>query len=944
MQNMKYFITFALLLFVALSYKTYEQYHHIQSTKELIVKNESQSLAKFITAFRQTYQDTFLRNHIEIDEKTMNLLPVKTITEISSRFSSSVKDDIVIRTVSDRPRNSDNMANSFELKMIRYFEKHPEEKQSFLQKEGAFYFMRPLRIQHSCLQCHGKRDDAIPSVHDKYEEAYDYKLGDIRGLLNIKIRERGYFAALYSDFVNTLIITGLLYIVSLIIIYLLIRKIHAKEQKYTKKLEADIEAKIDEIKKQKDAFEILFEKSTDGILILDDGKFIQCNDKIVEMLKYDSKDDLLNVHPSQLSPEYQPDGRRSHEKAEEMIQLALKNGGHRFEWVHTRANGENFWVEVALTPITIGDRDLIYVNWRDITQQHEAQTKIEEQRMYLQSIIDGVDDPIMVIGEDYTAHLMNGSIRRKLDKSMISDPAHPKCYEILHHRSTPCAGDDYPCPLKNVLERKKNFTVVHNHSRFDGSNHYMELSASPLFDKEQNCIGMIEVARDITTHLEIQNELRKQKISLDYQAHHDALTGLPNRILFNDRLQQGIEKAKRNNTMLALFFIDLDQFKQINDSLGHEVGDRVLQLVAERLEKNIRKEDTLARLGGDEFTIIMEELTKVQNASLLAEKILKVLREPIQFEGQTLYISSSIGISFYPQDDLDAYNLLKYADAAMYKAKEEGRNNYQFYSTEMTEQAFERIVMKTSLLQALEKEELIVHYQPQIDVSTGKITGLEALVRWQHPVMGLVSPENFVPLAEETDLIVGIDQWVMKTAMKQVKEWYDEGMEPGILSLNLEMKLLERDDYIRIFQDSMSSTGFKPEWLELEVTEGQLMKRPEEVIGRLRQIRDMGIQIVIDDFGIGYSSLTHLKQLPIHKLKIDRSFMRDIPRDEDAAAIIKAIIALAKSLNLDVVAEGVETEAQKEFLLQNGCENIQGYYFGKPKAAAEIKKLLKDNV
>ncbi|MEA3419397.1 MAG: EAL domain-containing protein, partial [Campylobacterota bacterium] len=580
------------------------------------------------------------------------------------------------------------------------------------------------------------------------------------------------------------------------------------------------------------------------------------------------------------------------------------------------------------------------------TQELEADIKnkvdeIEEQRKYLQSIIDGVEDPIMVIGEDYTIHLMNSSIRQKLNTSVVADPDHPKCYEILHHRSTPCDGHEYPCPLQDVMESKNNMTVVHSHRGLDGNKHYMELSVSPLFDKEKNCRGVIEVARDITTHLEIQDELREQKISLDFQAHHDALTGLPNRIYFNDRLHQGIENARRHGTMLALFFIDLDQFKHINDSLGHEIGDRVLQVVADRLRARIRKEDTLARLGGDEFTIIMEELKRVQDASLLAQKILKVLREAIHIEDHMLYITCSIGISLYPQDDLNAHNLLKYADTAMYKAKEEGRNSFQFYSAEMTKQAFERIVMKTSLRQALDNEELVVYYQPQVDVNTGKLTGMEALVRWRHPTRGLVSPSEFIPLAEETELIIEIDQWVMRIAMQQVKEWYQEGLEPGMLALNFEMKQLDHDDFIQILQKSMADIGFRPEWLELEVAEGKLMQKPEEAIVKLRQISDIGIQIVIDNFGTGYSSLAYLKRLPVHKLKIDRAFIREIPEDEESAAIVKAIIVLAKSLNLDIVAEGVETEVQKEFLFHNGCKKIQGYYHGQPKPAEEIEKMLK---
>jgi len=807
MRTMKLFLLFAFFLFLVISYKTYEQYHNIQNTQKLIVLNESQSLAAFISSFRQTYQSVFLDNHIELNEKTLNLLPVKTIADISDHFSSNVEGNIVIRTTSDRPRNSDNMANNFELEMIRYFKDHPKENDNFIQKKDAFYYTQPLRIQASCLECHGKREDAIPSVRDKYTTAYDYKLGEIRGLLNIEIKKRDYFEGMYADFTNTLLSAILLYIVFLTVIYLLIREIRQQEVLYAEQLERDIEIKTSEVKKQKDTFETLFEKSSDGILILDHGKFIQCNEKIVEMLHYHSKEDLFNARPSDLSPEFQPDGRRSDDKFKELMRRAYEKGRLQFEWVHTRANGENFMAEITLTVITLNNHKVLHVVLRDISEKAKA-----------------------------------------------------------------------------------------------------------------------------------QQELLEQKDILDYQAHHDGLTDLPNRVLFNDRLEHGIEVAKRHSMKLALFFIDIDYFKQINDSLGHQVGDKVLIAVAERLKAKIRNEDTLARLGGDEFTIIMEDLKDVEDASLLARKIQEVLTQPIHIEGHTLYISCSIGISIYPKDDTDANNLIKYADAAMYKAKDEGRNNFQFYASEMTEFALERIVMKSSLRDAIDNKEFILYYQPQVDAPTGKLTGMEALIRWQHPKMGLIPPQKFITLAEETGLIVEIDRWVMSTAMEQMTQWYDEDLEPGVLALNLSMRQLRSDDFIDILQKSMKASEFKPEWLEFEVTEGEVMQKPEEGIVKLEEISRMGINITIDDFGTGYSSLAYLKRLPVSKLKIDQSFIAGLPDDKDDVAIVKAIIVLAKSLGLDLVAEGVETDEQKEFLLDSGCKQIQGYYYGEAVPAEEIEK------
>ncbi len=435
-------------------------------------------------------------------------------------------------------------------------------------------------------------------------------------------------------------------------------------------------------------------------------------------------------------------------------------------------------------------------------------------------------------------------------------------------------------------------------------------------------------------------ELREMTSELQILAYNDALTGLPNRILLADRLEHAMEKAKRHNTGLALFFIDLDKFKEVNDSFGHEVGDSVLKIIAKSLHGIIRKEDTLARLGGDEFTIIMEELTQPEDALLLAEKILKVMKKPIRVDGLTLYISCSIGISLYDKTVKDAQEFLKYADTAMYIAKEKGRNNFQFYSSKMTELAYEHMTMKTNLRQAINNEEFVIHYQPQIDGQNNTLLGVEALVRWKHPTMGLLLPEDFIPLAEETGMIVEIDQWVIKTAMNQVSVWYRDGLIPGVLALNISIPHLESDHFLQELQEDIQKYSFKPEWLELEVTEGQMIKEPEKVIKKLDQISDLDINISIDDFGTGYSSLSLLKRLPIHRLKIDRSFVKDIPHNAESVAIIKAIIALAKSLNLDLVAEGVETMVQKDFLIDNGCIIIQGYYYTRPVAAEEMQILL----
>lgn len=436
--------------------------------------------------------------------------------------------------------------------------------------------------------------------------------------------------------------------------------------------------------------------------------------------------------------------------------------------------------------------------------------------------------------------------------------------------------------------------------------------------------------------------MRQQKEFLRYQAHYDALTDLPNRVLFQDRLQQTIEKARRHQQQFALLFIDLDQFKQMNDSLGHEIGDQVLKMVAKQLKSALREEDTLARLGGDEFTVIVQELNQPQDASILANKILELTKQPFQVDQHTLYLSSSIGISIYPKDAQTSEELLKYADAAMYRAKDEGRDNFQFYTADMTRLAFEHIAMQASLRQAIKNQEFIVYYQPQINAVVHKIIGMEALVRWQHPIMGLIPPNKFIPLAESTGMIVELDRQVMRMAMQQFSNWYAQGLNPGILSLNLSAKQTEQTDFIDFLTHALHSTQCQANWLELEVTESDLMKNPDVSIQKLNEIRQLGIQLSIDDFGTGYSSLAYLKRLPVTKLKIDQSFVRDLPQDEDDAAITKAIIAMATSLGLNLIAEGVETRQQRDFLLQNGCNNIQGYFYSRPINAKHMTQFMRD--
>ena len=467
--------------------------------------------------------------------------------------------------------------------------------------------------------------------------------------------------------------------------------------------------------------------------------------------------------------------------------------------------------------------------------------------------------------------------------------------------------------------------------RKDGATFPMELSIGEMrLDQRRFFIGSV---RDITERKQAQERL-------NHLAYHDVLTELPNRLLFNDRFRQTAINASRHNRAVAVMFLDLDRFKTINDTLGHEVGDLLLKVVANRLIGCVRDGDTVARLGGDEYAILLADMAQAQDAALVAQKILDGFAKPFQVGSHELYTTASIGITLYPTDDAHIENLLKNADAAMYRAKDRGRNNYQFYTADMNAKAVERLALETHLRHALERNELLLHYQPQVDLKTGRIIGTEALVRWQRPEAGLVSPLDFIPLAEETGLIVPIGEWVLRTACAQGKTWQSAGVTGVPVSVNVSARQFRHKEFTETVRAVLRDTELRPDLLEIEVTESLIMEHAETTIERLDELHAMGIRLSIDDFGTGYSSLSYLTRFPIHTLKIDRTFINNVTTDPAHSAIASAIILLAHNLNLRVVAEGVETEAQAAFLRSHRCDAMQGYLFSRPVPERDMTSML----
>ncbi|WP_040475589.1 sensor domain-containing protein [Paramagnetospirillum caucaseum] len=666
-------------------------------------------------------------------------------------------------------------------------------------------------------------------------------------------------------------------------------------------------------------FRNLFMMSPDPTWIIQDNRFVECNQAAVNILGYPDADSLKNVHPSELSPDAQPDGESSFAKAERMMGLAMANGLHRFEWAHRRHDGSVFPAEVTLSATLLQGRPSIYCTWRDITERHQA----EAQMRLAAGVFDSTHEGIVVTDTNGIILSVNPAFTRITGYAGCEVIGKTPAVLKSHRQDR----NFYRAMWDDLLKKGEWRGELWNR-RKDGEAYLEWLTISAVAGPDGKPSRYVAVFSDVT-------ELRRKDDQIRHQAYHDALTGLPNRFLLADRLDHALEVSRRVQTQVAVLFLDLDRFKVINDSLGHHEGDKLLVEVARRVGQTVRRSDTVSRLGGDEFVVVLSSFSDTTEVALVAEKIIAALARPLRLAGKAVHSGTSIGIAVFPQDGEDAATLLKNADTAMYQAKAGGRRCFRFFDRSMNEHAVRRLELEAQLRQAIDSNQLELHYQPKVLVETGGLAGLEALLRWNHPEQGRIPPMEFIPLAEETGLIIPLSYWVIEEACRKLAKWRKGGADVKV-AINLSARQFHDEKLPQRIEAILQRNKVPGSALEIELTEGAVMDDPGRAIVILQRLRALGLRVSVDDFGTGYSSLAYLKRFPINAVKIDRSFVMDLPGDAEDAAIVRAILDLARALNLDVVAEGVETAEQLDFLAQAGCGQVQGYYFSPPRPAAEL--------
>ncbi|MFZ0198448.1 MAG: EAL domain-containing protein [Candidatus Sulfotelmatobacter sp.] len=827
-----------------------------------------------------------------------------------------------------------------------------KEKQllATVQEARRAYVDSYLRALH-LLADEGRRNEAevvmvketLPALM-KYHIAWDEFVDYQKNQLNIAARQSEVDYAKASDLISLLI--ALAVAAALAIALFTIRetareiaaRIAAKEE--VSKANAGLEervmertGKLHKAIKRLQLQAAALEAAANSIVITDNtGTITWVNRAFTTMTGY-SKEEAMGRTPRLLKSDEQPEAYYA-----ELWSTISSGKVWKGEIVNRRKDGTTYTEEMTITPVSQGegrDETQFIAIKQDISGRKQAEQALRRAEEKYRAIFE--DAVIGIFQASADGRLLN--VNRAFAEIHGYDSPEQMLVELSNLNA---AAQLFVEPkrmdvLRQVLGEKelvRDFEL--DVYRRDRSERVVLVNVRAVRDASGNMLFYEGTVEDVTAR-----KVAEERVQ--FLAYYDALTGLPNRTLLQDRLATALAGARRRKDKVALLFLDLDRFKLINDSLGHSFGDLLLQEVAQRLKKWAREQDTVARLGGDEFLIVLTGVKNIADAAVAADRMTKSMTAGFVVQGRPLNITCSLGISVFPEHGTNSETLIKNADAAMYFAKESGRNNFRFFTKDLSAQAVERLTLENSLRPALEKNEFFLMYQPQVDIGTGRIIGLEALLRWQHPNLGLVPPDKFIQIAENVGLIVPIGEWVLRTACSQARKWQDEGLPAVMVAVNISAIQFRQKGFCKLIRKVLDETGLPAKYLELELTESLLLDNADLMLSVVEELKAMGVTLAIDDFGTGYSSLSYLKHFPVSKLKIDRSFVRDVAVNPDDAAITTAIISMAKSLNLKVIAEGVEDEAQMSFLRAQRCDEIQGYYFSKPLAVDKVAEKLRGN-
>jgi diguanylate cyclase (GGDEF)-like protein/PAS domain S-box-containing protein len=930
------------------------EYHQYSENRAAIVAQlleEAEVIAGTLQAVRRVYHHQFVASGLPVNDDTIGFLPAHAMSRISAEFLHFVRTGLSFNNVSDRARNPQNAADRIELEAINYFRATQDATYRMVPFTASdnrqfYHFSKPLRIEQYCLQCHGSRQDAPPTIRAQYDLGFDYQLGDVRGILSIKLpadelqrrviarhsREMGTRMAVFS---------AAFMLLFLLIKYVVVRRLALLKDQMQRlrggdysacvsttgndeltELAHSFNAMVDavaagntQIERERIFLQTVIDGALDPIMVIATDYQVLMMNKAARRYLEQGQELPLSCHQVSHKQE-QPCGGNGHPCPLDEVRRTLRPVTMVHE--HVLADGSRRLFELEATPLLDehGGFTGIIETSRDITERVQAEERLRKLSQAVEQspvsvIITDINGAIEYVNpkfEEVTGYLLD-EVRGNNPRVLKSGHTAAGEYRVLWDTIT--HGDIW---RGEFLNRRKNGELFWEYA-----------SISPIRNAEGEVDHFLAVKEDITVRKEYEQRLL-------HQESYDALTELPNRVLAADRVGQAVVHARREGRSVGVVSMDLDNFKNINDSLGHGSGDALLLQLARRLVAAMREGDTVARLGGDEFLMVLADLATAEDVERVLDKVRAVFERPFLVEDKSIYITPSIGVTVAPDDSEDVHILLRNADAAMHRAKELGRNKTQFFTQEMNERAVKRLELESQLRQALDRGELSLHYQPQVISGSGRVVGAEALLRWQHPSFGVVGPERFIPLAEENGLIVPMGRWVLETACREAIGW----PRPLRVSVNVSSRQFRDGELVATVAQVLADTGMAPERLELEVTESLLLEDVEGTAQILERLQALGVRIALDDFGTGYSSLSYLKRFPFGVLKIDRSFVSGINEDPDAAALCEAIIQMAHVLSLKVIAEGVETAEQLEYLAARGVDLVQGYYYSRPLPAAEF--------